>query len=166
MEGIDIKRDGLEILKKYRYVILILLIGLFFMLVPETSEKAQEPEPQAVVVESSLQTELSIILSKIAGAGNVEVLLTEASGSQTYYQADETLSTDENTKDQRRDTVIVTNSSREETGLIRRVDPPVYQGAIVLCQGADDARVRLSIVEAVSNATGLTTNKITVLKMK
>ena len=166
MEGIDIKRDGLEILKKYRYVILILLIGLFFMLVPETSEKAQEPEPQAVVVESSLQTELSIILSKIAGAGNVEVLLTEASGSQTYYQADEMLSTDENTKDQRRDTVIVTNSSREETGLIRRVDPPVYQGAIVLCQGADDARVRLSIVEAVSNATGLTTNKITVLKMK
>lgn len=166
MEGIDIKRDGLEILKKYRYVILILLIGLFFMLVPESSEKAQEPEPQAVVVESSLQTELSIILSKIAGAGNVEVLLTEASGSQTYYQADETLSTDENTKDQRRDTVIVTNSSREETGLIRRVDPPVYQGAIVLCQGADDARVRLSIVEAVSNATGLTTNKITVLKMK
>ena len=136
------------------------------MLVPETSEKAQEPEPQAVVVESSLQTELSIILSKIAGAGNVEVLLTEASGSQTYYQADEMLSTDENTKDQRRDTVIVTNSSREETGLIRRVDPPVYQGAIVLCQGADDARVRLSIVEAVSNATGLTTNKITVLKMK
>lgn len=166
MEGIDIKRDGLEILKKYRYVFLILLIGLFFMLVPETSEKAQEPEPQAVVVESSLQTELSIILSKIAGAGNVEVLLTEASGSQTYYQADEMLSTDENTKDQRRDTVIVTNSSREETGLIRRVDPPVYQGAIVLCQGADDARVRLSIVEAVSNATGLTTNKITVLKMK
>lgn len=166
MEGIDIKRDGLEILKKYRYVILILLIGLFFMLVPESSEKAQEPEPQAVVVESSLQTELSIILSKIAGAGNVEVLLTEASGSQTYYQADEMLSTDENTKDQRRDTVIVTNSSREETGLIRRVDPPVYQGAIVLCQGADDARVRLSIVEAVSNATGLTTNKITVLKMK
>ena len=136
------------------------------MLVPESSEKAQEPEPQAVVVESSLQTELSIILSKIAGAGNVEVLLTEASGSQTYYQADEMLSTDENTKDQRRDTVIVTNSSREETGLIRRVDPPVYQGAIVLCQGADDARVRLSIVEAVSNATGLTTNKITVLKMK
>lgn len=166
MEGIDIKRDGLEILKKYRYVFLILLIGLFFMLVPETSEKAQEPEPQAVVVESSLQTELGIILSKIAGAGNVEVLLTEASGSQTYYQADEMLSTDENTKDQRRDTVIVTNSSREETGLIRRVDPPVYQGAIVLCQGADDARVRLSIVEAVSNATGLTTNKITVLKMK
>ena len=166
MEGIDIKRDGLEILKKYRYVILILLIGLFFMLVPESSEKAQEPEPQAVVVESSLQTELSIILSKIAGAGNVEVLLTEASGSQTYYQADEMLSTDENTKDQRLDTVIVTNSSREETGLIRRVDPPVYQGAIVLCQGADDARVRLSIVEAVSNATGLTTNKITVLKMK
>ena len=166
MEGIDIKRDGLENLKKYRYVILILLIGLFFMLVPESSEKAQEPEPQAVVVESSLQTELSIILSKIAGAGNVEVLLTEASGSQPYYQADEMLSTDENTKDQRRDTVIVTNSSREETGLIRRVDPPVYQGAIVLCQGADDARVRLSIVEAVSNATGLTTNKITVLKMK
>lgn len=166
MEGIDIKKDGLEILKKYRYVFLILLVGLFLMLVPEAGEKTQLPEPQADVEESGLQEELSVILSKIAGAGNVEVLLTEVSGSQTYYQADETLSTGENTKDQRRDTVLVTNSNREEVGLIRRVDPPVYQGAIVLCQGADDAKVRLSIVEAVSNATGLSTNKITVLKMK
>jgi hypothetical protein len=42
----------------------------------------------------------------------------------------------------------------------------VYQGAVVLCQGAADAAVRLAVVEAVSKATGLGADKICVLKMK
>ena len=41
-----------------------------------------------------------------------------------------------------------------------------YTGAVILCQGADSATVRLQIVEAVSVYTGLSSNKIMVLKMK
>lgn len=39
-------------------------------------------------------------------------------------------------------------------------------GAVILCQGADAAEVRLHIVEAVSAFTGLGSNRILVLKMK
>ena len=39
-------------------------------------------------------------------------------------------------------------------------------GAIVVCQGGDNATVRLAIIEAVSNVTGLGADKISVLKMK
>jgi len=42
----------------------------------------------------------------------------------------------------------------------------LYRGAVVVCQGGDNASVRLAVVEAVSNATGLTSDRITVLKMK
>lgn len=39
-------------------------------------------------------------------------------------------------------------------------------GAAIVCEGADDAKVRLAIVEAVKAYTGLGSDKITVLKME
>ena len=38
-------------------------------------------------------------------------------------------------------------------------------GAAVVCQGADDASVRLAVLEAVRSYTGLLTSEIMVLKM-
>lgn len=40
------------------------------------------------------------------------------------------------------------------------------EGAVVLCTGADDAAVRLSVTNAVSAYTGLGSDKIRVIKMK
>ena len=62
--------------------------------------------------------------------------------------------------------MILTDGSRAQQALVEQVIPPVYLGAVVLCQGAGSAAVRLSVVEAVSRATGLSTNQIVVLKMK
>jgi stage III sporulation protein AG len=63
------------------------------------------------------------------------------------------------------DTVIVMDGNREETGLVKQVLPPVYRGAVIACQGADSANIRLAIVEAVKSVTGLSSDRITVLKM-
>ena len=38
-------------------------------------------------------------------------------------------------------------------------------GVVVVCQGAENARVRLDIIQAVSSYTGFTSDKITILKM-
>lgn len=166
MDWIDIKSRGVESLKKYKYILVVVLAGIFLMAFPE--KKTEEPDiPQtAAVSEPSLQESLSKLLSKIEGAGKVEVLLTQAEGSQTLYQTDEDRSAGETTTERRGKTVLVTNGAREETGLIRQINPPIYQGAVILCQGGDNAGIRLAIVEAVANATGLSTDKITVLKMK
>ncbi len=167
MEWVSLKSRGLDALKKYRYVLLILLAGVFLMALPEgeKEETAALAQP-AEQTQPGLQEALADVLSQVAGAGQVRVLLTQSAGEQTVYQTNETSSSGENTQDIRRETVLVTDSSREETGLVRQVNPPVYRGAIVLCQGADSASIRLSIVEAVAHATGLSTDKITVLKMK
>ena len=66
----------------------------------------------------------------------------------------------------REDTVLVSGDTRQEMGLVRQVIPPKYLGAVIVCQGGDRASVQLSVVEAVSAVTGLTTDRITVLKMK
>lgn len=147
-----------------RYLILgaAVLAGLLLMCIPEEKEVIQTETVVQEETDPKLQDALAAILSKISGAGDVEVLLTEASGQQTIYQTDENRT--ENTV--RRDSVLITNAQREETGLIRQVNPPTYQGAIILCQGADSASVKLAVTEAVKSVTGLTSDRITVLKMK
>lgn len=162
MEWVDGKQSLIELLKNYRYVLLVLLVGLVLMFFPK--DEGQEVQIQTAITEEEkgLQERLAEILSHVSGAGSVEVLLTQATGEETRYQFDEDLSGEET----HRDTVLITDAERTEAGLIRQVNPPSYLGAIILCQGADDANVRLSIVKAVMSVTGLTSDHITVLKMK
>ena len=39
------------------------------------------------------------------------------------------------------------------------------KGVVIVCQGADDAQVRLEIIQAIGSYTGFTSDRITVLKM-
>ena len=71
-----------------------------------------------------------------------------------------------NTESENQKTLIITDEKRAEKGLIRQVNPPVLQGAVVVCQGADAPKVKLAVVDAVMRATGLSSNQICVLKMK
>ena len=155
-------RAAADTLKKYRWAALILLTGVFLMVIPESSPEAV-PAVSAEREPLPLQQELGKLLSGLDGAGKVSVLLTENYGAEVHYQTD---AEDDSSGDTRSDTVLITTPDRSQAGLIRRTDPPRYLGAVVLCQGADSAAVRLAVVDAVATATGLTSDKITVLKMK
>lgn len=165
MAKLKIPEKWMYLIKEYRYFLLVLAVGLFLLMIPE-GERQTVKEPPPEVIEASaddLETRLEEALSKIEGAGEVEVLLTQAKGGRTYYQTD----TDQSGQDDSRSTtVIVTDSGRNETGLILQTDPAEYRGAVVICQGANNAAVKLAIVEAVANATGLSSDKISVIKMK
>lgn len=159
-----------QFLTKYKYVFLILLIGVLLMILPvsekNTQQAADTPPVEATQEVETLQDQLSALLSQMEGAGKVQVLLTQATGEKTLYQTDEDSTTANQSETKRTDTVILTDSSRNEVGLVRQIDPPTYLGAVVLCQGADNSAVKLAITQAVSNATGLGYHKITILKMK
>ena len=104
--------EGKEILKKlgrYKYPLLMLVLGLLLFLIP--GKTAQETE--AGDADQLLQQ----ILACTEGVGDVRVL-TSASG------------------------------------------------AVIVCQGAEDAKARLDIIRAVYSYTGLSSDKITVLKMR
>lgn len=169
MDVISIKDKLIEFIKKYKYVALILLIGFILMVIP-TGKKNETVVTEIPIVQTqkhiSVAEQLDDILSNIDGAGDVQVLLTVAAGEQTIYQTNDTISNGGDTSNTQINTVTVMDTQRNETGLIRQINPPVYQGAIVVCHGADSPSVRLSIVEAVSKVTGLGTDRISVLKMK
>ena len=168
MDWISVSNKWMDYIKKYRYVALVLLAGLILMVLPggnlsqEDTPKVTNPSEQP----QDLQDSLAQILSQIEGAGKVKVLLTEAAGEEVLYQTDEDIDQSDQSRDVRRETVLVTDAQRSQNGLVRQVNPPQYQGAVILCQGAGSPSVKLSVVEAVSDATGLTYDRITVLKMK
>ena len=64
------------------------------------------------------------------------------------------------------DVSVVSNGSCGETPVTVKRVLPVFRGAVVLCDGADDASVRLSVTQAVSTVCGIGADKVTVLKMQ
>lgn len=147
-----------SVIKKYRYAVLVVVLGLALMALPRSAKTVPEPEPETQLQEKDFSQELSEILSRIDGVGRVEVLLTQATGAETLYQADPGTG-------EALDTVILSKGSGQQEGLIRQVNPPTYLGAIIVCQGGDEPTVRLHVVEAVSRVTGLGADQISVLKM-
>lgn len=152
---------------KYKFVLLVVGIGILLMIIPN-KKTTQEVHPDTIVPQQQTDPEslLANILCQIDGAGRVEVMLTVLEGEKTVYQTDSDLSEGQNGQTNHSDTVIITGSDRLQNGLITQVIPPVYQGAIIVCDGADDPNIRLRIVEAVSRSTGLGADRISVLKMK
>lgn len=154
---------------KYKYVFVVILAGIALMLLPaRTSDTAaQTPQEEQQTGETeTVEKRLSDLLSKVDGAGKVEVMITAAAGEEIIYQTDTSASTGENTSTMQSDTITVSDAQRVETGLIKQVNPPRYQGAVVVCEGADSPTVRLAIVDAVAKITGLGADRISVMKMK
>lgn len=160
MDWVALRRKASRITGKYRYVVLILLIGICLMLIPDfsTQKDHQETVQQTVPTTPSLSRELEEILTKVKGAGRVSVMLTVDEGEHTRYQT--------NQSSNGYDTVIITDADRSQSGMIQQIDPPKYRGAVVVCDGADSPAVRLAIVEAVAKVTGLDSSRISILKMK
>ena len=165
MEATAPKQRINALLGKYKYPILVALVGLGLMLLPSEQEPTEPAEPPRAV-EHGLEEKLEALLGRIEGAGQVSVLLTEKEGSQTLYQTDSQTDADESGSRRTDDTVLIEDENRTESGLVRQTLGPVYRGAVILCQGADDPSVKLAVVEAVRCVTGLGADQISVQKMK
>lgn len=155
--------------KKNKYVFLVLLAGLVLVSWPsDKTEKTEGPINTAseTVTELTMAQELELILAQVDGAGKVKVFLTEAAGRKTIYQSDTDTSVSADSSTTQSKTITITDSGKDETGLVQQINPPVYLGAIIVCQGADDPKVQLAIVDAVANVTGLGADRISVMKMK
>ena len=162
-------------LGKFKYPVLILLLGVLLLLLPRQKQQPAAPEETTAPVEaqSSLgveETRLANLLSRIQGAGAVEVMLSLKSGEQVQYQTDTQRQTDsggtEESLRQEDNTVLYATGSGSQSALVQQVTAPTYQGAIVVCQGADDPAVKLALVQAVASVTGLGADQITVVIMK
>lgn len=151
----------------FKYPLFILIIGIALVLLPVDHER--ETDMEETVYEYSQETDLESrmeeLLCQIEGAGNVRVLLTLKNGVENQYQEDLERSERDGESEYQSKTVFVSKNGDDAPVVVKSVYP-VYKGAVVVCEGADSATVRLNIIRAVASLTGLGSDKITVVKMK
>ncbi len=160
-------RDAMErIWKKYRLILMAILGGLFLMLLPtkqSTDIQEAQQDRETFSLESTEQR-MEEILSRIEGTGKLQLMLTLKSGPHLYLAEDAEESAGDGEMQLQRETVKLHRGSGYEDVVVTQQVYPIYQGAVVVCQGADKASVRLAVTEAVSALTGLSSDRITVVK--
>ena len=153
-------------LAKYKYALIVLVVGVVLMAMPvRDNVDDQNAVELSVDTQPELSAQLEEILCRIQGAGRTKVLLTQSRGETVEYQSDTQIRREAENEERKTETVLKSSGSGEEEALIASKTYPVYRGALVICEGADSAAVRLSIVQAVSSLTGLGSDKIAVIKM-
>ena len=151
-------------LEKYKYALLIVAAGVALMLLPaggeQTARTEEQPQTQGDCFDlEQFERKLEQTLSQIAGAGQTRVVLTVDSGSRRVLA-----------QDQERDreggstvsTVTVGRGSGTQEVVPLQTLAPSFRGALVVCPGGGDPRVRLTLTQAVSALTGLGTDRISV----
>ena len=154
--------------EKYKFVALIVLIGVVLLLWPSGLGKtANSGSVQETQTERDVEGEMEDILAKISGVGQVQVMLTVdtedirqlAQDTELTYSGSAAAPEDYS----RRSETVLTDGEGDGT-VVTRTLYPTYRGALVVCQGGDRADVRLAVTEAVASLTGLSADRITVAK--
>ena len=65
-----------------------------------------------------------------------------------------------------RETVIISTGSGTEEAVSVKTIYPEFQGALVICDGAGNAGVKLEVLQAVSAITGLSSDQISICQRK
>lgn len=165
-------RRWIDMLKKYRIVLLFTVLGSLLLLWPDGSETAEVSAASAGTEEFDrlqVQQEMEQILAAIEGAGNLRLMLTVSSGTQRELAEDSTLrysgtKVSPSEYERKNETLTVSQGSGTQEVVVTRSVYPDYIGALVVCEGADSASVRLAITQAVSVLTGLSSEHITVVR--
>lgn len=162
-----IKRTFKDTPKLYIYLgtgILCVLLLMFLKSTPSKSDSEQKEEPtlpSAPTIsdyKESLENELSDILSKIQGAGEVTVMVT-LEGTEEKIFAEDTAESDT-----KKETETVISGSKD--AVLKSVKNPKVSGVLIVCTGGDKPQIVEKVVNAASTVLDIPTSKVYVTKSK
>lgn len=154
-----------RLLERWKIPALLLALGAVLLLWPSGEGKTQAASSQPVSAETQTpddEARLQALLERVEGVGRVEVMLTCAESETLVFQTD----TRQGQDTREETTVFSSGASSQKTPVAVKTVKPPWRGAVVVCDGAERASVRLAVIEAVSALTGLGSDKISVIKMK
>ncbi|MGJ7044605.1 stage III sporulation protein AG [Thermoanaerobacterium thermosulfurigenes] len=163
---------------------LIILIGASIFFKPKPTNKSSDKQMVEAQITnedyaSKLESELKEILSRIHGAGNVDVLVILDSDEEIVAAMDtvqsETTTNEKDSNGGTRTTIqsetdnkIVTsqNTSGENQPMILKKVMPEVRGVVVVADGAKDPNVQYELMTAVETALGIPAYKVKVVSSK
>lgn len=182
-QGLITRFAKLDFKKKLQYlaILLVVIVILAIYFTSAGSPVSQEPVSQAATVSetvpSSVEEKLQETLSKIEGAGLVQVMITYESSAeivpaisvdtQTSTTTDEREGGSSTTKSENSQSEVVTvNGSSGNNALVLKENSPPVKGVIVVAEGADDIGVKLSLLSAVKTILNISPDQVDVYKMQ
>lgn len=156
---------------KYRAVLIVLLAGVLLLASGGRGAKQEAAATDASAEPSSFdlasfEQQLCGKLAAVDGVGRVELMLSlEQSGEAVYAVNTRQTTGMDSSESYESDLTVLSDGSYGEKPVTVKNLLPTFRGAVVLCDGADDAQVRLAVTQAVSTVCGIGTDKVTVLKM-
>ena len=170
--------------KKIKWIVLIGMIGILLILLSEILPQSTKTPQDAVSVSIDnetfcRQTEEKIynLVSSIQGVGEAQVWVTLESGAEYVYLQEEIRNTDTTKdydsegvktlreKDNSEQKYILVNKNGEEQPLLQKQLEPTVQGVVIVCEGAGSAQVNEQVVNAVTCALVISSNRVYVAQL-
>lgn len=160
MEG---KKKSLkDVLKNVRteYVILIVLLVVALIIFFSFTGSSPKAETTSTTVEQYvelLENKMKNCLSKVKGAGKVDVIISVGSSMQTVFVTEKTVSSSGTAESP----VIVSGKP-----VVLKEAYPEITGVVVVAEGAKNLSVRVDLLNACETFLAITEDKIRILAMK
>lgn len=154
---------------------------LLSSLLPKTSGNQGSNSEQCATTSSEeylkqLEEKVQTLVEKISGVGNSNVMITLENGVENVYANSEKKSTDNTTdssssgtskatdKNNTEQNVVVVDGKDGKQALVVTQKEPTVKGVVVVCDGGDNLTVVQDVIDAVTTALRITSNRVTVVK--
>lgn len=161
-------------IKNTKVLLIIFIVGIVLIMFPSSEKNSteghMEEKQDFSMYQKELEKDLTYILSRIKGAGKVDVMITLEDGGNTFFAQDESRSYDEN-GDETSETVDATHVLKSEKNngeapLITKKTYPKISGVLICAKGAANPQIKNSIITAAQALLGVKSHRIEVLERK
>lgn len=154
-----------------RMFLCLILVGIIILIASSTifpsGEKKQKETNQTDydLYITELENKLESTIASIDGVGTCKVMITLQKTGENVYATDSEKKEDKESKSESDEYVIYDSDNGESPILIQAYFPNI-QGVAVVCSGGDNTFVREKVTEMVSSLFNISSNRISVSKMK
>lgn len=185
---ISLKDKLLDLLKgdkKIKFIVAVGILGIILILLSDVFAPNKENKATTTASDYSLSQEnqelekqIYDMVATIDGVGRAKVIVTLENSAENIYAKEEKRNTDvtkdaqggQDTKTTQKDSteekyIFVDDPDGGKQALLTTQKAPLVKGVVVVCEGGDDTTVRSRIIDAVTTALDIGSNRVCVTKM-
>lgn len=153
-------------------ILLALMLGILLLAVGKGfsgTERKEENPPQTMEQETAdreTERRMAEILSKVEGAGQVDVMLTYRQTEEKTIAHNETREETGETLRTEQTAILLEDGDGATEPLVLTKNSPVVEGVVITAQGANQPAVAAALNQAAQALLDVPAHKVAVLKMK
>jgi stage III sporulation protein AG len=171
--------------RRTRLIVALGVAGMLLVLISQfMPEEKTEIDPATAQFASgdyldSLEAELTALITGIQGVGQARVMVTLQNGVEYQYAKEEKTSVDAtreggpeeaplrvHEKETSEETFLLVEQNGRKQPLLQTELQPRIQGVVVVCQGADNPQVQLTLTGVLTTALDIPSTKVCVVKIQ